>query len=103
MDEQTCFDKAGIKLRGVKTMSTDRFTKTCLLAIVVLLTILLVKPVLNPRDSYAAKRSEYKIIEFGNASRPLQWEQALNQYAKDGWELVGLSPDNNPYRLILKK
>ena len=84
-------------------MQIDRFTKACLFAIVVLLTILVVKPVFEPRDSYAAKRAEYKVIDFSYGSKAAEWEQIFNQYGKDGWELVGFASDNNPYRAVLKR
>jgi hypothetical protein len=87
----------------MKTMRIDRFTKTCLLAIVVLLSIFVVKPVFEPRYSYAAKSIEYKVIEFTHQAQPKEWETVLNQYGKDGWELAGFSPDNNPYRAVLKR
>lgn len=90
-------------------MQIDRFTKACLLAIVVLLTILLVKPVFEARDSYAAKKVQYKVVflseprESGKKHDPQIWEVELQKYGSEGWELVGFAPSNLPYIAVLKR
>jgi|SRR3989304_6425328 len=86
-------------------MKTDKFTRGCLIAIAVLLAMLLVKPFFEAKVTYAGKGVEYKVISgmppqvigFGVRHRKTaeEWreytvgaEQGLNQYAKEGWELV---------------
>ncbi|MEK7698770.1 MAG: hypothetical protein AAB332_00050 [Planctomycetota bacterium] len=83
-------------------MQIDRFTKACLFAMVVLLAILLVKPVFEPRDSYAGKRIEYKAIALPGEDLK-KWEEVLGQYGSDGWELVGFPMSNNPHIAVLKR
>jgi len=84
-------------------MQIDRFTKACLLAIVVLLTILVVKPVFEPRDSYAAKKVQYKVVFLEEPSIERHWEEKFQQYGNEGWELAGFALSNHPYIAILKK
>ena len=82
-------------------MRIDRFTKACLLAIIILLTILVVKPVFEARDSYAGKRVEYKVIVLPQENLP-KWEQQLMQLGNDGWELVGFT-SLSPHIAVLKR
>ena len=57
-----------------------------------LLTILLVKPVFEPRDSYAAKKIEYKVVNLpdilNSSKSPDTLFKELNKYGAEGWELV---------------
>ena len=82
-------------------MQIDKFTKACLLAIVILLTILAVKPVFEARESYAAKTVQYKVVYAGEGSG----EKTLNEQSKDGWELVQAvgRGDFNPVIYIFKR
>ncbi|MBF0472459.1 MAG: hypothetical protein HQK91_12345 [Nitrospirae bacterium] len=87
-------------------MQYDRFTKACLLAIVLLLMIILVKPMFEPKDSFAAaKKVQYEVIQK-------EWDKdefqiVLNKMANSGWELVSFTmrmKDNNPVMVgIFKK
>lgn len=74
-------------------MQIDRFTRACLLAIIILLTIFVVRPVFEIKESYAAGGVEYKVIsDLPDAARFFrETEKVLNQYAKQGWELVEYS------------
>ena len=38
--------------------------------------------------SVKTAKSEYKVIPYSIQDEPQTWEQALNQAASDGWELV---------------
>ncbi|MBI3755337.1 MAG: DUF4177 domain-containing protein [Deltaproteobacteria bacterium] len=72
-------------------MQIDKFTKACLLAIVILLTILVVKPVFEARESYAAKTVQYEVVD--STLNPDNANKVLNEQAKNGWELVAVSGD----------
>jgi len=74
--------------KGGENMQIDRFTKACLLAIVILLSILFVKPMFEVRDSHAAKTIKYLVIPIPGGTEPMQ--QTLDKYGADGWELVAL-------------
>lgn len=74
--------------KGGKTMRIDRFIKASLLAVVILLTILVVKPLFEAGHSYATKRVEYKVIALPGENLS-KWEQQFMQLGNDGWELVG--------------
>lgn len=73
-------------------MQVDRFTKACLFAIVVLLTIFLVKPVFEPRDSYASKNFKYKVTilqpTYDNPGAFKKLEDELNKLGAEGWEVI---------------
>lgn len=77
-----------------KTMKTDKFTKGCLLAVVVLLAVLLIKPYFEANVAYAAKGVEYKVVWTGCDDRKeldiaACYQKELNGYGREGWELVG--------------
>jgi hypothetical protein len=83
-------------------MQIDRFTKTLLLAIIVLLTILVVKPVFQASIIYGGKGIEYRVIALPDADLG-EWEKVLNQLGKDGWELIGFPMSNMPHIAVLKR
>src|SRR5262245_64409272 len=63
----------------------DRFAKTCLVLIVLLLTVIALRPFVFPQA--VAAQQHYKYV----AVRPsvLEPQPTLDKYAADGWELVG--------------
>ena len=72
-------------------MVTDRFIRACLLTIILLLSVIAFRPFLHPDHAHAAQGSQYKVIPiniFGSALSGVEAEQALKQYAADGWELT---------------
>ena len=72
-------------------MVTDRFTRACLLTIVLLLAVIAFRPFLQPDHAHAAQGSQYKVIPiniFGATLSGVETEQALKKYAADGWELT---------------
>jgi len=89
-------------------MQVDRFTKALLLAIVILLSIVVVKPVFEARDSYAAKNVKYKVISDlpsvanGRTEKYSKGtEIGLNKYGAEGWELIYY--DNEGWAILVKK
>ena len=72
-------------------MVTDRFTRACFLAIVLLLSVIAFRPFLQPDHAHAAQGSQYKVIPitiFAPTPSGVETEQALKKYAADGWELT---------------
>jgi len=68
-------------------MKGDLFIRTLLIIIVVLLALNIVLPILsNPMPSYAARSIQYKVFEM--AGGPGDTEKILNEYGKEGWELI---------------
>ena len=68
-------------------MKGDLFIRISLIIIVVLLALNIVMPILsNPMPSYAARSIQYKVFE--KAARVGDIEEILNEYGKEGWELI---------------
>jgi hypothetical protein len=64
----------------------DRFTKACLVLIVLLLAVIALRPMVFPQT--VAAQQHYRYVAF----RPLDWQRPqpeLDKYAADGWELAG--------------
>ncbi len=84
--------------KGDKHMKGDLFTKISLIIIVVLLALNIILPILSsPVPSYAAKNIQYKVITCEEPARKLardlamdgdSFEKLLNEYGKEGWELI---------------
>ncbi len=68
-------------------MVTDRFTRACLLTIVLLLAVIAFRPFLQPDHAHAAQGWQYKVVPVVIISGA-ETEQALKKYAADGWELA---------------
>jgi len=81
-------------------MKDNLFIRTLLIIIVILLALNIILPTLsNPTTSYAAKNIEYKVI--GDDEIPYDaykgflaepTEKLLNEYGKEGWELIPMTP-----------
>ena len=77
--------------KGDENMKFDLFTKISLIIIVVLLALNIILPILSsPTPSYAAKNIQYKVINYEEAGGKESFEKLLNEYGKEGWELIGL-------------
>ncbi|HEY7391013.1 MAG TPA: hypothetical protein VH640_21025 [Bryobacteraceae bacterium] len=82
----------------------DHFSKTCLALIVVLLSMIVLRPVLSPLSAAAAHRYKYTVVCGGcETSRP-HIDDTLNFYALQGWEFVEAIPGqpSQPF-LIFRK
>lgn len=78
----------------------DRFTKACLVLIVLFLAVIALRPLFFPQA--VAAQQHYKYV----AVRPLDWQRPqpeLDKYAADGWELAGtyVASTNNGNQAIL--
>lgn len=82
----------------------DRFSKTCLALIAVLLLIILVKPILIPPSVAAAHRYKYTVACGGCETARPSIQDTLNFYVSQGWEFVAAVPGqpSQPF-LIFKK
>lgn len=88
-------------------MKQNVVIKVLLVAIVVLLTVNLIRPLLSPSVTHAARPIQYKVVPHPETIGKLPPERAqivqslLDQHAKNGWELVVFDPLD--YHLIFKK
>ena len=70
-------------------MSTDRFSRVCLLVITFLLVLILLRPALTPSSSvHAAKSYRYELVKVYDDQTAGEARKALEKYTGDGWELV---------------
>jgi hypothetical protein len=61
----------------------DRFTKACLVLIVLLLAVIALRPIMFPQAVEAAHKYKYLAVQTGIP------QPELDKYAADGWELAG--------------
>jgi hypothetical protein len=83
----------------------DRFSKTCLALIVLLLLAIALRPILVPQSAEAAHRHKYLVACGGcETSRP-HLDDTLNYYAAQGWELLAVVSGGSPSQptLIFQK
>lgn len=65
-------------------MKHNLVIKVLLLAIAVLLTVNLIRPILSRSVTHAARRIQYKVAVYWELRNKQQMESLLNDYAKDG-------------------
>jgi hypothetical protein len=70
----------------------DRFSKTCLALIAVLLAIIVLRPTLTPPSAAAAHRYKYTVACGGCETERPHIDDTLNFYVSQGWEFVGAVP-----------
>ena len=63
----------------------DRFTKACLVLIVLLLAVIALRPMMFPQAVAAQQRYRYLAVHASGAFLP---QPELDKYAADGWELA---------------
>jgi hypothetical protein len=70
----------------------DRFLKTCLVLIVLLLSVIAVR-VISPNPVQAQGQRKYVAVLYysGDGTQGHSMQGTLDQYAADGWELVAPS------------
>lgn len=65
-----------------------RFSRVCMVIIIVLLTVIALRPIVSPQPTLAANhRYQYIVVTTPNAST-VQIQPALDKYAAEGWELA---------------
>jgi hypothetical protein len=88
----------------VEVKAMDRFTKACLVLIILLLAVIAVRPLVFPQNVAAQQRYTYIAVAVNNPYEP---QPVLDKYAADGWELVStyVVPYNNSIviKLIFRK
>ena len=72
-------------------MKIDRYTKVVLTVIAITLTVIALKPLSDPKPSYAARAIEYKLGLFPQPPS-VSWERSFNEFGEQGWELVAIQP-----------
>jgi hypothetical protein len=70
----------------------DRFSKTYLALIVVLLSIIVLRPILAPPSAAAAHRYKYTVACGGCETARPSIDGTLNFYVSQGWEFVAAVP-----------
>ena len=80
----------------------DRFSRVCLLLIVLLLAVIAFRPMVSPGPVQAAKKHQY-LYEQAEAVGGVQ--ASLDKHAADGWELLApiYSGDTMGVFLIFRK
>ena len=68
----------------------DRFCKTCLVLIVLLLSVTVLRPLIALQSVNAAQPRQYTYVGYGLANLT-KMETDLNAYSKQGWEVVGVT------------
>jgi hypothetical protein len=64
----------------------DRFTKACLVLIVLLLAVIALRPIVFPQSVAAQQHHRYEAVATYSWQRP---QPELDKYAAEGWELAG--------------
>jgi hypothetical protein len=86
-------------------MQTDRFTKSCLLVMTLLLAIIAVRPGASAATARAANHPQYA-VEVAYDRATTSSKTVLNRYAAQGWELVetavlpGNSYEQQPTQIV---
>jgi hypothetical protein len=79
----------------------DRFTKICLVLIILLLSVIAFKPMMFPQAVAAQQHYRYLAVFPSNNLQP---QPELDKYAADGWELVATYvPHGDRVALIFRK
>lgn len=82
------FSQIGNLSERRKTMKHNLVIKVLLVAIVILLAVNLIRPLVLSSVTYAARRIQYKVVKIPHQAKAEHVESLLNNYGKDGWELV---------------
>lgn len=72
------------------TVRTDEFTRICLVAILVLLTLIAARPLLRPPVTRADAAPQYKteIVDQGLAATDAAAAEMIQRRSREGWQLV---------------
>jgi len=81
-------------------MKVDLLNRILLVIAIVLIASNLIASLMTSSDSYAAKRNEYKVVCYVGIGGK-QLEALLNQYGREGWELITV--DGGSRDLYFKK
>ena len=81
----------------------SRFTKFCLITIILLLTVIAVRPIVSPQPAIAAPQYQYVVVQVGPDLIDVQKE--LDRRVADGWELTApvVSQQRSGILLIFRK
>jgi hypothetical protein len=81
----------------------DRFTKSCLAIIVLLLAMIALRPVFVPEPVHAAKYKEYSFYWIP-AGQPEAVASDFSKFAaSNGWDFVGVTTQRDQLVLILAR
>jgi hypothetical protein len=85
----------------------NRFSKACLVIIVLLLAIIALHPIVKPQATLAASHYQYLVVTTPNATSMII-EQELDKRVAEGWELAaaGYSEESrgiSGFALIFRK
>jgi hypothetical protein len=79
----------------------DRFSKTCLLICVLLLTVIAFRPIASPPSAQAANQYKYLVVQ-GTSSDSQMMQQTMDKQANNGWEFVSpIDTQNSNYPLLV--
>ena len=80
----------------------NRFVKVCLSLIVILLSVIAVRPFLQPGSAHAAGPVEYRVLPVNRelATNQSACQNFLNVEGKDGWLLVAVPQDGQGFYIF---
>jgi hypothetical protein len=65
----------------------DRFSSTCLLICVLLLSVIAFRPIVTPPSAHAANQYEYLVVTTRAVGSDVV-QRDIDEQANDGWEFV---------------
>jgi hypothetical protein len=82
-----------------------RFSKTCLLLIVLLLAVIALRPVITPTLAQAQQHHEFTWKAF--PANQIEDKDQIQPFLKDasakGWDLAGVAGNNTWFLFVLRK
>ena len=81
----------------------NRFSKACVVIVILLLAVIALRPTVSPQRALAASHYQYLAVTTGPVSTEIQ--QALDKHVAEGWELAApLYSEQVPgFTLIFRK
>ena len=70
----------------------DRFSKVCLILVVMFLALIALRPVVLPQSAQAAPVHKYIAVHTGTDGNSPTIQATLDKYAAEGWQLVTAIP-----------
>jgi hypothetical protein len=70
----------------------DRFSRICLVLVVLLLAVIALRPVVLPQSTQANTTHKYIAVHTGTDGNSQTIQATLDKYALEGWDLIAAIP-----------